>query len=105
LKQAVGKSAFAALHTHRNANGGQPSQQDIDDAKKLGKPNVRRGPTIGRASGQSVRRNELDEREEKEMIKTSTVLFDYNDGCTATFEYECSCGEMHSGNMNKFLVY
>jgi hypothetical protein len=38
LKQAVGKSAFAALHTHPNANGGQPSQQDIDDAKKVGKP-------------------------------------------------------------------
>lgn len=38
LKQAIGKKDFAALHTHPNANGGQPSQQDIVDAKKVGKP-------------------------------------------------------------------
>lgn len=38
LKQAIGKSAFAALHTHPNADGGLPSQQDIDEAKKVGKP-------------------------------------------------------------------
>jgi hypothetical protein len=38
IVQQVTKSAFGAAHAHPNANGGQPSQQDIDIAKKLGKP-------------------------------------------------------------------
>jgi hypothetical protein len=38
LKQAVPKKCIRAAHAHPNENGGQPSEQDIDDAKKLGKP-------------------------------------------------------------------
>jgi hypothetical protein len=40
LKQAVPKKCIRAAHVHPNENGGQPSERDIDDAKKLGKPNV-----------------------------------------------------------------